>query len=112
MDAEMKKKWVAALRSSNYTQGRFSLKDKDNRFCCLGVLCDISGEGYWEFGGENRIFYRSKDGLRYTYEPPVSLQQKLGVEADDIIKLISMNDGINHTRKTFKEIADHIEKEM
>ena len=35
--------WVATLRSGNYKQGKGSLRTKDNRCCCLGVLCDIVG---------------------------------------------------------------------
>jgi len=40
MKQEIKKRWVAALRSGEYRQGKIQLK-KENKFCCLGVLCDI-----------------------------------------------------------------------
>ena len=40
MNARIKKLWVAALRSGKYKQGHGGLRDGD-RFCCLGVLCDI-----------------------------------------------------------------------
>jgi len=33
-------KWVKALRSGKYKQGRNRLRKKD-RFCCLGVLCEL-----------------------------------------------------------------------
>lgn len=33
-------KWVRALRSGKYKQGVWMLKSLD-RFCCLGVLCEI-----------------------------------------------------------------------
>ncbi len=36
----IRKRWVAALRSGNYKQGKRRLRVED-RFCCLGVLCDI-----------------------------------------------------------------------
>ncbi len=40
MNPEVKEKWLAALRSGDYTQGQDVLWHK-NKFCCLGVLCDI-----------------------------------------------------------------------
>lgn len=33
-------RWVAALRSGEYRQGKGALRIGDE-FCCLGVLCDI-----------------------------------------------------------------------
>lgn len=34
-------RWVAALRSGNYQQGQRVLRDENNGYCCLGVLCDL-----------------------------------------------------------------------
>lgn len=45
MNKNIKKRWVAALRSGDYQQGRFYLQTIDkhgSRFCCLGVLCDLA----------------------------------------------------------------------
>lgn len=37
------KKWVAALRSGKYKQGKGALHQKTgNKFCCLGVLCTLA----------------------------------------------------------------------
>jgi hypothetical protein len=46
MPQALKQKWIDALRSGNYKQGRSWLfYPKDNSFCCLGVLEDsIDGE--------------------------------------------------------------------
>lgn len=41
-------KWIKALRSGKYEQGKGRLKSRDNKFCCLGVLCDISKTGEWK----------------------------------------------------------------
>lgn len=38
---EVRKQWVDALRSGKYEQGRDTLR-KGNKFCCLGVLCDLA----------------------------------------------------------------------
>lgn len=42
MNPEVKNRWVAALRSGNYNQGSGALRDINNGFCCLGVLCDLA----------------------------------------------------------------------
>jgi hypothetical protein len=39
--------WCGALESGKYQQGRGKLRD-DDAHCCLGVACDLSGEGEWE----------------------------------------------------------------
>lgn len=39
---EVAKKWVAALRSGTYKQGRLKLRDREDNYCCLGVLCDLA----------------------------------------------------------------------
>jgi len=44
--AEHRKQWVEALRSGKYHQGRGALRVGE-KFCCLGVACDISGLGQW-----------------------------------------------------------------
>lgn len=41
MRERVKKLWLEALRSGKYEQGRLALRTVDNRFCCLGVLCDV-----------------------------------------------------------------------
>lgn len=42
MDKKLKKKWVEALLSGEYEQGAGCLED-EGKYCCLGVLCDVSG---------------------------------------------------------------------
>lgn len=42
MNAEVKRKWVEALRSGKYRQGKNRLRNTKGEFCCLGVLCDIA----------------------------------------------------------------------
>lgn len=45
MKKSVAEKWVAALRSKKYTQGKKVLKSKSPRgvvrHCCLGVLCEL-----------------------------------------------------------------------
>lgn len=42
-----KYRWIYALLFGGYKQTQGTLKDSKG-FCCLGVLCDISGLGQWE----------------------------------------------------------------
>lgn len=41
MNKDIKTRWVAALRSGEYTQTKGYLKTADG-YCCLGVLCEIA----------------------------------------------------------------------
>lgn len=41
MKADIKERWVEALRSGRYVQGQGKL-NKGDKFCCLGVLCDLA----------------------------------------------------------------------
>lgn len=43
MNPELKAKWVEALRSGEYTQGRGWLC-REGKYCCLGVLADLLHE--------------------------------------------------------------------
>jgi hypothetical protein len=43
MNQEIKAQWTKALRSRKYKQGREALQ-KDGKFCCLGVLCELAVE--------------------------------------------------------------------
>jgi len=52
MNKRIKKKWLKALRGGKYEQATGSLRNGD-KFCCLGVLCDIhriGGGGRWSIG--------------------------------------------------------------
>lgn len=47
MNRELKTKWLEALRSGKYKQGRSALRTIQDEFCCLGVLCDIVAPDAW-----------------------------------------------------------------
>jgi len=42
------KEWVKALRSGEYKQGQSYLRSRDSKFCCLGVLCDLTNRIDWD----------------------------------------------------------------
>ncbi len=41
MNKDVKEKWISALRSGEYKR-TINLLHEDNKFCCLGVLCDLA----------------------------------------------------------------------
>jgi len=47
MKKEIADKRISALRSGKYQQTRGHLRDSKG-YCCLGVLCDISGISEWK----------------------------------------------------------------
>lgn len=102
MNGELKAKWLEALRSGKYKQGRGRLRDESNQFCCLGVLCDVGGLGAW--GIDDGGYFYEVNGWKSTLVPPAS-DVIDRYEAD----LMALNDG---NRLSFKEIADWIEENI
>lgn len=108
MNTEIKQKWLTALRSGEYKQGRGNLHYKDE-YCCLGVLCDLHAK-------ETNSEWTNHDDYPYKYFYSTQLlpQQvcewsgidiSLTVERD----LICLNDSAG---KSFNEIADFIEEKL
>ncbi len=56
MTSELKTKWLEALRSGRYQQGTRWLQQNE-KFCCLGVLCEVSKlprrDGYYVWKDES-----------------------------------------------------------
>lgn len=44
---ELVRAWIKALRGGEYQQGTTYLRNLENRYCCLGVLCDIVNPTGW-----------------------------------------------------------------
>lgn len=107
MNAAVAKKWVAALRSGKYQQGRGALRRLDNTYCCLGVLCEIDGR-YVAEEPQPQLNY---DKAPMTYAncavyPPNPIWEDAGLRWDGMNKLARINDASD---STFAEIADYIE---
>jgi hypothetical protein len=94
MDAQLKSKWVEALRSGKYQQARNFLKSEDG-YCCLGVLCDIQGADFEAIREEFGSLSLSLNPAKYLGE----------VNTIKATELAQMNDN----GKSFSEIADYIE---
>ena len=117
MDANIKQKWLDALRSGKYAQAQERLHTEDG-FCCLGVLCEVYIKEHgldrslmWEEGtgldeGEMFIFgsstYLPKQVMNWANVPRAGQI----VTADKMIDLADLNDG----GVPFDQIADLIEE--
>ena len=99
------KEWTTALRSGEYDQGRASLHC-DDRFCCLGVLCDLVDPDAWKAqeDGDPRHIWRD-DGVLGL--PPRAVLKAVGISYEQALSLANRNDN----GYTFDQLADVIEKE-
>lgn len=105
MKQSIAKRWVKALRSGKYKQGRGKLRrveDEVTKHCCLGVLCELRGVRFdGARGGLNR------EELKWGgFESKASL-----ITAPDVLwgqpqTLAELNDA----GWSFERIATYIEK--
>lgn len=114
MNPELKKKWVDALRSGEYAQGKSYLRSRHS-YCCLGVLADViikeTDQYYWlrDYNSsvvESYSFINKKDGCTVglcKFSPSFRRNYLNSLEQD---KLIELNDNED---LSFNEIADYIE---
>jgi hypothetical protein len=104
------KKWVKALRSGKYEQGKKSLKSEQG-YCCLGVLCSLSPykNNYTRMRPKNEFDNKLTTKLINCLLPE-KIQSWAGMSSADgrlgQTTLTSMNDSVY----SFTEIADIIEK--
>lgn len=135
LNPEVKAKWVAALRSGEYKQGRSYLHyidEGESHFCCLGVLCDLAAkEGLAVPNPDAQVSEEHEVVVKYAGEfsyPPDSVRDwafeypptdrrydwMVGAEDDDgyggtYIRSDSLADLNDDRELSFAEIADAIE---
>jgi hypothetical protein len=110
-DTDLKERWIAALRSGDYKQGRASLRDHNNNFCCLGVLCDVYDPTKWdtpEYSYEGEFYY-----LPTKLEELIGFYKKVSPTGSEVSvsiqgNLTMLNDGLKFD---FDQIADYIESD-
>lgn len=117
MNAELKAKWVEALRSGKYKQTQGVLRSSANHFCCLGVLCDIVDPHAWGTLDTVETQVNGKDVSKRARgwgadENRTSLaietNRRTGLDATYENTLIALNDD----GKPFSVIADYIERHL
>lgn len=128
MNREVKAKWIAALRSGKYQQGRHRLVRKEGSgysYCCLGVLCEVMGATRMNANDDLLLF-----GYKDTSDEgtiPRALAREVGLDTNPIVTvkaflpknalsaydanmtLAALNDS---GRYNFNEIADIIEAQL
>ena len=97
MNKTLKDRWIKALRSGEYKQARKTLRRRNGRFCCLGVLCDIQG-AEWKWDGTYYITHGCAAMPPGIYEAGLNYASKLSEMNDD--------------GKSFATIADFIESDL
>ena len=102
MNKEVKERWITALRDGTYKQGRLALRIGE-RFCCLGVLCDIYDPTLWTDAelSRSRYSYKSLDSM-----PPLDVMIWAGLTNAQAGQLANANDN----GSSFDEIAKIIEE--
>jgi hypothetical protein len=106
MDAELKAKWVAALRSGEHTQAQGVLKAENGSMCCLGVLAHVMGA---EWNSSLRPVLNGKLIRAWTSDHlSKEIGADIGLAWDDQQRLAEMNDA----GTPFSTIADWIEKNV
>ena len=122
MKTEVKIKWLTALRSGEYKQGKGQLCN-DGRFCCLGVLTDIAvKEGIGEWSSPEGIYW---SGYRWTgTELPIRVAEWAGgLYPDPTVSLDPKGakgtfggrttlSALNDKGVSFSNIADLIEAQL
>lgn len=110
LNADVKAKWLEALRGGQYKQAEGVLKDAQGCHCCLGVLADITDPSGWspklqssDESGQDCYPYDTQD----TMLQPKALK-KFGLTTDTAVKLAGMNDD----GCSFTEIAKWIETNL
>jgi hypothetical protein len=109
MKADIKAAWLAKLRSGEFAQGSGQLRtwDADKKvwqYCCLGVLCEMSGLGEWEERLRVSVYLGSKHYL------PVEVAEWAGIDPDcgNVLGVQRRLGTLNDSGASFIAIADAI----
>lgn len=109
MNTQNVNKWLKALRSGEYRQGRGQLRNNKGEYCCLGVACEVyQKEGPGDLEIDDLGYVTSYDGD--TGHLPKKVADWLGITKTLLsngIGCIKMNDTHN---LTFIEIANQIKE--
>lgn len=113
---EVRERWLEALRSGHYKQGRERLVSRTNgeyRNCCLGVFYEVNGYRPEKSGTDNRKYHYRVDGL---IRPLVLDHKSLRslfpeFEVDDCLYMFQtilayLNDNEEYS---FTEVADFVD---
>ena len=110
MEKNLKELWITALVSSEYKQGCELLHNPTtNRFCCLGVLCEVIRKKDPQLKRLTNGSYslNKKRSINSNFDD--AMLRRTGLSHDDTTALIHLND---ETDKSFEDIAYYIERNL
>ena len=97
MNSEIKQKWLEALRSGEYIQGKNHLA-KEGQYCCLGVLCDLAvQEGILRPGEVD------EDGIIVYQSAGSAVNDRSYSESSTLPRQVKEWAGLNHRNPYFRE---------
>lgn len=105
-------KWMKALRSGKYRQGKNYLANAKGEYCCLGVLCDLAEkEGVVTSTKNRRPVYEVIQYGEEIYFLPEKVMEWAGIkhQCGEYSTGHQHLAGHNDNGNTFKQIADIIE---
>lgn len=106
MNKEIKQKWLEALKSGKYEQGSGLLRDLNNRFCCLGVLCDVLQEPATKC--DDSYLYDSSAAYL-----PDTVALRAGIPSFfSNVRVQEELAAINDTSNSFDPVIEYIEKNL
>lgn len=114
MNRKTRDKWVKALRSGKYEQGRRALgkrtaRNKKAQYCCLGVLAHLEGKKIGTTWNKGNLSVPDRESSAlFQGLLPYSACQMLGLHQGVAGDLAGRND----EGATFAEIADLIEQKV
>ena len=116
MNAKIKKRWVADLRKNKKLQGFGCLRTEDDKFCCLGRLCELAVKaGVVERHGDKTEGY-SYGETKIIGVLPAEVREWAEITDDPVViykkenvRLVELND---EKELSFLRIANLIEKQL
>lgn len=134
MNEEIKRDWLAEIRSGKYQQGRGVLHNREeDTYCCLGVLCELAvkqgvavKEGWNAYTGALISAYSKPGAIEHSTAilPEVVMEWagldsqnpdlvgSFGLVNEDEREGTSSLGYLNDHGKNFEEIADIIEEHL
>lgn len=118
MRKSVKKAWIEALTNGEYKQGQTQLRDVraggEDKFCCLGVLCDLYRKtrkrGRWV--GNSFVLTDGTDRRYYSTLPPVEVVKWAGLRnSNPYIGGLNLA-GFNDRGLSFSGIAEIIRENL
>lgn len=112
---QVKDLWVGALKSKKYFEhkGTGRLRDKDGKYCCLGVLIDALPDLHIDKQGIQIASKESESGLSYygnSNDKTTRKNTPLGLSNEEVCELVNYNDDMHKYDGDFSNMIPIIEK--